>query len=92
MTDAQDTIERLEPFVAVWRAELSGQVSVSASGVQDRLLDLWGQLPDGEGRAQVERWLTETLERHLYEVTDLERRLDALVETERRAAGAAPTS
>jgi hypothetical protein len=85
MTDAQDTIERIEPFVAVWRAELSGQVSVSASGVQDRLLDLWGQLPEGEGRNQVQRWLTETLERHLYEVADLERRLDTLLETERRA-------
>ena len=86
MTDAHDTIERIEPFVAVWRAELSGQVSVSASGVQDRLFELWGQLPEGQGRSQVERWLTETLERHLYEVADIEGRLDTLVETERRAA------
>jgi hypothetical protein len=86
MTDAQDTIERIEPFVALWRAELSGQVSVSASGVQDRLLELWGQLPEGAGRSQVERWLTETLERHLYEVTDIDSRLGALVDTERRAA------
>jgi hypothetical protein len=92
MTDAQDTVERVEPLVAVWRAELSGQVSVSASGVQDRLLELWGQLPEGEGRSQVERWLTETLERHLYEVADIERRLDTLVETERRAAESTPAS
>jgi hypothetical protein len=90
MTDAPDTIERIEPFVAVWRAELAGQVSVSAAGVQDRLFELWGQLPEGEGRSQIERWLTETLERHLYEVADIERRLDVLVATERRAAESTP--
>lgn len=92
MTDAPDTIERIEPFVAVWRAELAGQVSVSAAGVQDRLFELWGQLPEGEGRSQIERWLTETLERHLYEVVDIERRLDVLVATERRAAESAPAA
>lgn len=80
MTDAQDTIDTIEPFVATWRAELSGQVSVSASGVQDRLLDLWGELSEGEQRAEVERWITETLGRHLYEVADIEKRLETLVE------------
>jgi hypothetical protein len=89
MTDAQDTVERVEPFVTLWRAELSGQISVSASGVQDHLLELWGQLPEGAGRSQVERWLTETLERHLYEVADIERRLETLVDTERRTAESA---
>jgi hypothetical protein len=90
MTDTRDIVERIEPFVTVWRAELSGQVSVSASGVQDRLLELWGVLSEGEGRSQVERWLTETLERHLYEVADIERRLETLVETERHAAESTP--
>jgi hypothetical protein len=92
MTDAQDTIERIDPFVATWRAELSGQVSVSASGVQDRLLELWGQLPEGRSRTVVEQWLTETLERHLYVVADLERRLDDLVDAERGAAGTTPSA
>ena len=49
-------------------------MSVPASVVQDGLLDLWGVSPMGT-RAQVERWLTETLERNLYSVTDLDARL-----------------
>jgi hypothetical protein len=70
-----DTDAAIEPLVAAWKAQLEGQVSVSASEVQDRLLDLWGALPDGEARTQVERWLTETLERHLYQVADIDARL-----------------
>lgn len=72
-------IERVESFVDGWKAELTGQVSVSASGVQDRLLDLWGRLEEGDARSRVESWLTETLERQLYEVADVERRLAELV-------------
>jgi hypothetical protein len=78
MTDAPQLLNPIEPLVTSWRAEISGQVSVSASGVQDHLLDIWGHLPEGEARTQIERWLTETLERHLYEVADVERRLDRL--------------
>jgi len=81
MTDAPQLLIPIEPLVASWRAELNGQSSVSASGVQDHLLDLWGALPDGETRTVVERWLTETVERHRYEVDDIERRLDRLVES-----------
>jgi hypothetical protein len=79
MTDAPQLLNPFEPIVASWRAELSGQLSVSASGVQDRLLDLWGHVPEGDARSQIEKWLTETLERNLYEVADIERRLDRLV-------------
>jgi hypothetical protein len=78
MTDAPQLLNPIEPLVTSWRAEISGQRSVSASGVQDHLLDLWGHLQDGQAKSQVERWLTETLERHLYEVADIERRLDTL--------------
>ncbi|MGH9060376.1 MAG: hypothetical protein ACRDZY_12805 [Acidimicrobiales bacterium] len=69
----------LEPVISAWRAEIDGQVSVSASDVQDRLLDLWRRLPEGEVRAGVERWLTETLERSLYAVSDVDARLDQVV-------------
>jgi hypothetical protein len=87
MTDAPSTVapastDRLGSLVAEWRTDLTGQVSVSASGVQDRLLELWGQLGDGQGRAQVEGWLTETLGRHLYEVADIDARLDQLLASE----------
>jgi hypothetical protein len=52
---------------------------VPASVVQDGLLDLWGHLPEGESRAEVERWLTETLERNLYSVGDVDARLSSVL-------------
>lgn len=62
-----------------WLAELSDKASVPASQVQDRLLDLWGALDEGPARVEVERWLTETLRRSLYSVSDINERLDSLV-------------
>jgi hypothetical protein len=78
VTDAPEApyqLDQTEAAVAAFRRQLEGQISVSASVVQDGLLDLWGLLPDGDSRAQVERWLTETLERNLYEVADIDARL-----------------
>lgn len=80
----EETAEELEEasveaLVAAWRDELGDQGSVSASDVQDRLLDLWGTLPDGDARSHVERWLTETLARHLYAVDDVQRRLETVL-------------
>ena len=71
--------DRAEAAIASIRSQLEGQVSVSATVVQDSLLDLWGTLPEGDSRAVVERWLTETLERNLYSVTDVDSRLDAVL-------------
>lgn len=70
---------RIETAVAAFRRQLEGQVSVPSSVVQDGLLDLWGIMPEGDSRAVVERWLTETLERNLYSVTDVDSRLDAVL-------------
>jgi hypothetical protein len=78
MTDANDTIDEVAPLAEAWRAELSGQTSVAAGDVQDRLLDLWAQLPEGDRRSVVEAWLTETLARHLYPVAEIEERLAKL--------------
>ena len=77
-TDEIEQNERTEAAVAAFRRQLEGQVSVPASVVQDGLLDLWGLLPDGDSRTVVERWLTETLERSLYSVTDVDSRLDTV--------------
>jgi hypothetical protein len=71
--------EPTEAAIAAFRRQLEGQVSVPASVVQDGLLDLWGLLPEGDSRSVVERWLTETLERSLYSVTDVDSRLDAVL-------------
>ncbi len=67
--------EEADSLVSAFRRQLEGQVSVPASLVQDTLLDLWGVLPEGESRSEVERWLTETLERSLYSVSDVDARL-----------------
>ncbi len=74
-----DQLDQTELAVAAFRRQLEGQVSVSASVVQDGLLDLWGLLPDGDTRTQVERWLTETLERNLYAVADIDARLASVL-------------
>jgi hypothetical protein len=71
----------IETLVAEWKAELDGQQSVSATNVQDRLLDLWGQLPEGDTRAEIEQWLTETVQRHLYAVADIDARLQKVLAT-----------
>jgi hypothetical protein len=62
-----------------WLAQLSDQIAVPASDVQDHLLDLWGALDEGPARAEVERWLTETLRRHVYSVSDINERLETLL-------------
>jgi hypothetical protein len=82
VTDAPEApyqLDQTEAAVEAFRRQLEGQVSVSASVVQDGLLDLWGLLPDGDTRTQVERWLTETLERNLYEVADIDARLASVL-------------
>ena len=67
--------EDADSVLTAFRSQLEGQVSVPASLVQDTLLDLWGVLPEGDPRSEVERWLTETLERSLYSVSDVDARL-----------------
>ena len=82
VTDAPEAPAQLDPTetaVAAFRRQLQGQVSVPASLVQDCLLDLWGLLPEGDTRTQVERWLTETLERNLYVVADIDARLASVL-------------
>ncbi len=74
-TSVQTTVEE-------WIAELGNGLSLAASAVQDRLFDLWGMLDEGEPRREVERWLTETLDRHLYTTQDLIDRLRRLASLE----------
>lgn len=69
----------IETMVAEWKTELEGQQSVSASNVQDRLLDMWGQLPEGSVRSEIEKWLTETVQRQLYAVADIDARLQRVL-------------
>ena len=72
----------LDAVIDAWIAELGDQLAVSASAVQDRLLDLWGILPEGETRRTVEDWLTETLHREFDTSAVLVDRLRQLGELE----------
>ncbi len=88
MTDAPEKSEapaseiditETDAAVAAFRRQLEGQVSVPASVVRDSLLDLWGLLPEGGTRSEVERWLTETLMRNLYATADVDARLTTVL-------------
>jgi hypothetical protein len=80
VTDAQEiTPTSIDAVIAAWRTQLDGQASVSATDVQDHLLELWGRLPEGERRAEIEQWLTETLARQLYAVDDIDARLNRVL-------------
>ena len=68
----------VEAAVESWIVEIEDGMALSASAVQDHLFDLWGLLDDGDTRREVERWLTETLDRHLYTSEDLIARLRGL--------------
>ena len=78
-TEAPASSELSEAAIAAFRHQLEGQVSVSASLVQDSLLDLWGLMPEGDGRSEIEKWLTETLNRSLYAVQEVDARLAAVL-------------
>lgn len=77
----------LDACIETWVGELGDRVSVSASGVQDRLFTLWGLLGEGDARRAVEQWLTETLDRELYTTEDV---IDRLAQV--RALQGEPTS
>lgn len=83
VTEATEAPQLEDPgaVIAAFRRQLDGQVSVPASVVQDCLLDLWGSLPEGDRRSEVERWLTETLERNLYAVRDVDARLTSVLDS-----------
>lgn len=76
--NAIPSAEEADAAITAFRNQLEGQVSVPATLVQDCLLDVWAKLPEGEPRSEVERWLTETLERQLYVVADVDARLESV--------------
>ncbi len=78
ITGAESALSAVEVAEA-WLAELVDQMAVSASDVQDHLLDLWGLLDEGPARSEIERWLTETLARNLYSVSDINERLETVL-------------
>lgn len=59
-------MDRARDLIEDWRSEASAQVVFSASRVQDRLFELWGEVRDLSPAKDVETWLTLTLSRELF--------------------------
>ena len=63
-----EALERID----TWRQRLSDQTVVSASEVQDRLFDLYGDLQPLPQLEKLKPWISLTIERELFSATELE--------------------
>lgn len=70
-----DTVRRQ---IEDWRTETSEKSLFSATSVQDRLFDLYGELRDHDSIASIQQWLTLTVERELFAADEITDFLDAL--------------
>lgn len=70
-TDVRDQLHQ-------WRAETADAPLQSAQQVQDRLLDLYPALREFAVKAEVEKWLSLTRERSLFEVKEINELLDGI--------------
>ena len=79
MTTDPETIttEALE-HIHTWRERLSDQTVVSASEVQNRLFDLYGDLEPFPQLDMLKPWLSLTIERELFSAAELQEFLDEL--------------
>jgi hypothetical protein len=86
-------VETAKQQIEDWRTQAVDTTVMSASTVQDRLFDLWGELRDLPSVTQVEQWLSLTVERELFSGKELVEFLDelerSLCETAPAGAGAA---
>jgi hypothetical protein len=73
----ESTTEALER-IYTWRERLSDQTVVSASEVQNRLFDLYGDLQPFPQLEKIKPWLSLTIQRELFSATELEQFLAEL--------------
>jgi hypothetical protein len=64
--------------IYTWRERLSDQTVVSASEVQNRLFDLYGDLQPFPQLEKIKPWLSLTIERELFSASELEQFLGEL--------------
>lgn len=62
-----DTTAQLEAFLVRTERE----TSFGPGQLQDLLFELWGDLKDSPAQPEVERWLTLTIERHLFSAEEV---------------------
>ena len=77
MTTEPITTDALE-HIHTWRKRLSDQTIVSASEVQNRLFDLYGELEPLPQLDLLKPWLSLTIQRELFSAAELEAFLDEL--------------
>jgi len=65
-------------LIEEFRTHAAGETVISASAVQDRLFDLWGEVRDTPSATLVETWLSLTLEPELFGGPELVEFLDEL--------------
>jgi hypothetical protein len=71
-------MDKAEELIAQWR-EVAGQEAFSsASRVQSRLFDLYGEVRDVPAGRVVETWLTLTIQRDLFSGAEILEMLDEL--------------
>ena len=64
-------METAKQQIEEWRNQAGDTTVMSASAVQDRLFDLWGEVRDMPLVTQVEQWLSLTVERELFSSKEL---------------------
>jgi hypothetical protein len=76
MTSETDALEHIH----TWREHLSDQTLVSASEVQNRLFDLYGDLEPLPQLDKLKPWLSLTIQRELFTAAEVDAFLDELAE------------
>ena len=76
--------------IYTWRERLSDQTVVSASEVQNRLFDLYGDLQPFPQLEKIKPWLSLTIERELFSASELELFLGRAAERVGRQRGVSP--
>ena len=85
-------METAKQQIEEWRNQAVDSTVMSASAVQDRLFDLWGELRDMPLVTQVEQWLSLTVERELFSGKELVEFLNELEQGLCAEAGAGASS
>ena len=69
-------MDKAHDLIQEWRQQADETPVVSASRVQDRLFDLYGEVREGPAAEVVEQWLLLTRERQMFTKAELDEFLD----------------
>jgi CRISPR/Cas system CSM-associated protein Csm2 small subunit len=73
MTDSSTSTTPALERIYTWRRHLTDQTVVSASEVQDRLFDLYGDLEALPQLEKLKPWLSLTIQRDMFSAEELDR-------------------